>query len=358
MLSTAMNLKPIETTIEEYDRNQLLAGVRNGTLELSTGEFRESKREDYISLQFNVEYDQEARAPRWESFLDEVFAGDKELISYIQRAVGYSLTGDTGEQVMFMLYGKGANGKSVFLEIISCLMGDYAANTPFSTFEVTKRNEASNDLAALKGKRIVTAIETNEDRRLDEARVKSVTGGDRITCRFLFAEYFSYTPHFKIWMAVNHKPLIKGTDRGIWRRVILVPFTKNFEGRADKELVSKLKAELPGILNWALKGLKEWKQNDLGTAKAIEAASDEYRQESDLVQQWLDEETTLDATETTPCYDAYSYFVQWCKHRGYPTWSNNSFGRAMTEKGFVRKSNGKTREYVGLKAEPYVYSTP
>jgi putative DNA primase/helicase len=352
MLNTAMNLKPIETVIDDYDRDQWLAAVENGTLDLATGEFRESRREDYLSMQFNVEYDSSATAPRWETFLREVFAGDEELISWIQRAVGYSLTGDTREQVMFMLFGGGANGKSVFLEIISFLLGDYSANTPFSTFEASKRNEATNDLAALKGKRLVTAIETNEDRRLDEARVKSVTGQDEITARFLFQEFFTFRPAFKIWMAVNHKPIVKGTDRGIWRRIRLVPFTQNFEGqKADRGLTSKLKAELPGILNWALEGLRQWREQGLGFAKAVEGASKEYQKESDLVQQWMDECVTLDANEKTPCADAYASFKEWARERSYPSFSMNSFARNMTDKGFERKSTGKKRVYVGLKLD-------
>jgi putative DNA primase/helicase len=352
MLNTAMHLKPMETTIEDYDRDQYLIGVRNGCLDLRTGEFREAKQEDYISMQLNVEYDAQAKAPRWEGFLSEIFNGDEELISFIKRAVGYSLTGATSEQVMFMLHGHGANGKSVLLEVISRLLGGYAANTPFTTFEANKRNESTNDLAALKGKRFVTTIETNEDRRLDEARVKSITGGDDITCRFLFSEYFTYKPTFKIWMAVNHKPLIRGTDRGIWRRIRLIPFNQNFEGeKGDKSLTSKLLTELPGILNWALEGLMEWKEHGLGAAKAIEISTETYRHESDLVQQWLDEWVTIDANETISAAEAYSSFQEWALTRGYPKFSMNSFGRLMTEKGFERKSNGKCRIYVGLKLD-------
>ena len=351
MISTATHLEPIEATIETFDHNQYLLGLKNGTVDLSSGIFRDAIRDDYISMRCNVDYAPNATAPLWDKFLHEIFAGDEELISWIQRAVGYSLTGDTSEQVLVILYGTGANGKSVLLEILSYLLGNYAANTPFSTFEASKRNEATNDLAALKGKRFVTAIETNEDRRLDEARVKSVTGGDAITCRFLFGEFFTYKPTFKIWMAVNHKPLIKGTDRGIWRRIRLIPFLQNFEGKADRELVSKLKTELPGILNWALIGLREWKQYGLGTAKAIELASDEYRNESDLLQQWVDEFVTLDSNEKTGCADAYNSFKEWSKSRGYPVFSMNSFSRGMTEKGFKGKSNGKRREYVGLKVD-------
>jgi putative DNA primase/helicase len=358
MLNTAMHDEQIETNIEMFDRNPFLVATKNGTIDLTTGNFREARREDYISMQLNAFYDANAKAPKWEKFLKEVFSGDEELISYIQKAVGYTLTGDTSEQVIFICFGNGANGKSVFLDVLYYLLGDYAANCAFSTFEANNRNQATNDLAALKGKRYVPVIETDEDKRLAEARVKSITGQDPISCRFLFREFFSYVPEFKIWMAVNYKPMIRGTDRGIWRRVRAIPFNQNFEANPNPYLAAELKEEAAGILNWMLEGVKKWQQERLGTAKAIQEASDEYRKESDLLQQWIDEQVELDANATTPSYDAYSSFVQWCTHRGYPRWSSNSFGRAMTEKGFVRKSNGKTREYVGLKAEAYVYATP
>lgn len=348
ILNTAMHLKPIETNISLFDQNPSIAGVKNGTLDLETGEVRESNRDNYLSMSLNVHYNSFAEAPRWKQFLEEIFTKDKELISFIQRAIGYSLTGDTSEQVLFICHGNGANGKSVFLDIISELLGDYSATCPFSTFEANRRNDASNDLAMLKGRRFVSVIESNEDRRLDEARVKSVTGQDFITCRFLYGEFFTYKPSFKLWMAVNHKPLIRGTDRGIWRRIRLIPFNRNFEEKADPYLIHKLKEELPGILNWAIEGLKEWQRIRLGTAKAIEEASENYRKESDLLQQWLDENTSLNENEETPCSEAYAYFREWCINSGYPVWSKNSFGRGMTEKGFERKSDGKARSYTGL----------
>jgi putative DNA primase/helicase len=348
MLNTAIHLKSIEIQIDEFDRNPFLAGLKNGTLDLETGEFRESKREDYISMQFNVAYDQNAKAPRWEQFLEEVFAGDKELISWIHRAVGYLLTGNTSEQKIFLCFGKGANGKSVFLDVLTHLLGDYAGNCSFSTFDANKKNEATNDLAALKGKRLVTVIETNEDKRLDEARVKVVTGQDNVTARFLYGEFFSYKPSFKIFMAMNHKPLIRGMDEGIWRRIKLIPFTQNFIDKADPYLVSKLINELPGILNWAIQGLIEWKQKRLGSAKVIDEASDSYRKESDLLQQWIDETLTFNPDSKLSCQSAYESFLMWCIERSYPRWSVSSFGRAMTEKGFERKSDGKARHYIGI----------
>jgi putative DNA primase/helicase len=348
MLSTATHLEEIEVQIDKFDQNPYLAGVKNGTLDLKTGEFREADREDYISMQFNVSYAPLAKAPRWEQFLDEVFAGDAELIAWIQRAVGNLLTGDTSEQKIFLCFGSGANGKSVFLDVLSHLLGDYAGNCSFATFDAAKRSEATNDLAALKGKRLVTVIETDEDKRLAEARVKSVTGQDVITARFLYGEFFSFKPYFKIWMAMNHKPLIRGSDEGIWRRIVLIPFTENFINKSDPYLVSRLINELPGILNWALEGLREWKQKRLGSARVIDEASNNYRKESDLLQQWLDESVTLGKDLKTPCNDAYQSFVEWSITRGYPRWSSNSFGRAMSEKSFERKSDGRARTYIGF----------
>lgn len=348
MLNTAIHLNSIEIQIDKFDQNPFLAGLKNGTLDLDTGEFRESKREDYITMQFNVEYDAKAKAPRWEQFLEEIFAGDKELIAYMQRLVGYILTGDTSEQKLFIGFGSGANGKSVFADVVTHLLGDYSDNCSFSTFEANKRNEATNDLAKLKGKRFVTVIETNEDKRLDEARVKAVTGQDLITARYLYAEFFSFRPTFKIFIAVNHKPLIKGTDDGIWRRLDLIPFKQNFIGKADPYLISKLIDELPGILNWAIQCLKELKEKRLGTAKAIEEASDKYRKESDLLQQWIDETLTFNPDGKVSCINAYESFLTWCIERSYPRWSMNSFARAMSEKGFQRKSDGKTRKYIGI----------
>ena len=276
MLQTAAILEQFATTVDQYDRDPLLATVMNGTLDLHNGTSRPSHRDDYLTMQLGTIHTPDACCPRWLQFLDEVFGGDKELIAYIQRAVGYSLTGATSEQKLFLLHGAGANGKSVFLEVLSLLLADYAANTSFDTFDAGRRNEATNDLAALKGKRLVTVIETDEDRRLAEARVKAVTGQDTITCRFLYGEFFSYRPQFKIWLAMNHKPIIRGTDRGIWRRIQLVPFTQNFEGRADTHLRDKLQAELPGILNWALTGLQVWLAHGVGTAAAVARATDEY----------------------------------------------------------------------------------
>jgi putative DNA primase/helicase len=353
LLNTARILKTFATRIDQYDREPMIAGVPNGVLDLECGQHRESRREDYITAQLGANWEPSATCPRWLQFLDEVFAGDAELIAFIQRAVGYSLTGDTREQQLFLCIGGGENGKSKFLITLTRLLGEYAANAPFDTFDATNRNDKGNDLAALKGKRLVTVIETEDDRRLGEARVKAVTGQDLITCRFLYGEFFSYLPQFKIWMAMNHKPTINGTDNGIWRRIRIIPFSQSFKGRADLALGEKLLAELPGILNWAVAGLHAWQRDGLGTAKAIDEATNEYRRESDLVSQWLEECTESDIDGRMPAGDAIDSYATWCKRNGYRAPTSRALGRRLAEIGpelriAMMRSNG-VRHYTGVR---------
>ena len=351
-INIARSLDTFRTTIEQYDRNPMLTGSPNATIDLCTTMGRAPNRDDYISMQLGTSYDPEAACPRWKQFLNEIFNNDSELIAYIQRTIGYSLTGDTREQKLFLCYGGGANGKSVFLDILGWLLGDYAAVTSFHTFDAGRRSESTNDLAALKGKRIVVVIETNEDRRLDEARVKTVTGQDVITCRFLYGEYFEYRPQFKLWLAMNHKPVIRGTDRGIWRRIHLIPFTQNFEQRADSQLSLKLKAELPGILNWALEGLRAWHSHGIGTCQAVREATEDYRSESDVVAHWLEEHTESGNSYYMPASSAYKSYQSWCTDTGVRPFNMTLWGRRMAEKGLNKERCRSGVVYHGLRIKP------
>ncbi|HKS27869.1 MAG TPA: phage/plasmid primase, P4 family [Pyrinomonadaceae bacterium] len=352
LLQMAQVLEPFSTTIEQYDANPLLATTQNGTLDLRDGIFRESHPEDYLTKQLGATYDSNATCPRWQKFLDEIFNEDRELIEYIQKAVGYSLTGNTSEQVVFLCYGNGANGKSVFLDVLSELLGDYAGAASFETFDAGRRNEASNDLAALKGKRIVTVIETEEDRRLAEAKVKAVTGQDAISCRFLYGEYFTYVPQFKIWMALNHLPIIRGVDRGIWRRIRVIPFTQSFEGRADKSLITKLRDELSGILNWALEGLRKWQETGLGELpQAMKEATEQYRRDNDSIGQWLEERTTPNPLGMMRAKVGYLDYVSWAEERGERPFSQKNWSKALIEKGYMKDRNREGYSYFGLELD-------
>jgi len=241
----------------DLDADRWLLNLPNGTLDLNADPIaiRPNDPADYITKLAAVAFDADATCLRWDDFVFQVFDGDLELIAYVQRALGYLLTGDTTEQSFWIAYGGGANGKSTLLNTILAVLGEYGMTTGFNTFDADHKNQYGNDIAALKGSRFAFASESERDRVLAEARIKAITGGEDWWGRFLYGEFFTFTPHFKVWLAVNHKPTIRGADRGIWRRVKVIPFSQNFEDRDDKGLRGKLSEELPGILNWMLAGL-------------------------------------------------------------------------------------------------------
>lgn len=343
---------PIEPT--EFDRDPTLLNCLNGTLNLDTGDFYAAEAGDFLSKQATVNYDSEAVCPRWEQFVAEIFNGDTDLISYFQRAMGYTLTGITKEQALFVCHGNGANGKSTALNTISRVLGSYAAATPFDTFEADSRNQYGNDLAALKGRRYVIASESEATRRLAEARVKLVTGQDPISCRFLYGEYFEYIPQFKVWLAVNHKPVIRGTDHGIWRRIHLIPFTQTFGegGRPmDRDLDLKLAEELPGILNWLISGYTFWKKIGLRPPATVQAATAEYKRENDSIAGWLEDRVSPKSEGRVSATEAYTDFRNYMLEigeveKGIPTMK--SWAIAMAEKGYEKKRTSKGWEYQGL----------
>ena len=227
---------------EDLDRDPWLLNVANGTLNLKTGVLESHSRNDLISRLIPIDYSEAAACPRWLSFLERVTEGDDELIGFLQKAVGYSLTGLTLEQVIFMLYGVGSNGKSTLLNIILELLADYGRQTGTETLLVKRGDQIPNGVARLAGSRFVSAVETESGRRLAEGLVKQMTGGDRMTARFLHHEFFEFQPTFKLWLAVNHKPRITGSDHAIWRRIRLIPFTLTVpESERDPDLTEKLK---------------------------------------------------------------------------------------------------------------------
>lgn len=347
-VKTAGRLDTFRTTIDRWDNNPLIAAAIGATLDLRTVVHRVVRRDDHITMCLGATYTPEATCPRWIQFLDEIFASNAELIGYIQRSVGYCLTGDTREQKLFLCFGPGANGKSVFLEVLSKLLGDYAANASFETFDANKRNESTNDLAALRSKRFVTVIETDEGRRLAEARVKSVTGQDPITCRFLFGEYFTYYPTYKIWLAMNHLPVIRGTEKGIWRRIQLIPFTQDFSDREDKTLTETLHSELDGILQWALEGLRMWWQRGLDTPSIVTNATKQYQKDSDQVGRWVADRCVTVSNIFLPTGTGYKNYEEWCKEMGEDAISQNKWSRRMNDKGFTVNPNTAQRGWFGV----------
>ncbi len=339
LLDLACSDSRIAVLRTQLNADPMTLNVRNGTLDLSTGSLRPHRREDLLTYVLPVSYDSTARCVRWEQFLGEIFVtGDRpdtELIQFVQRAIGYSLTGLTREQVLFLLFGIGANGKSTLLEVLLKLLGEVLARPiPFETLLHKQGGDSiPNDIAALCGARLAVAVEPGAGRRLNEAKVKQLTGGDTLVGRFLFHEFFSFTPNFKLWLACNHKPAIHGTDRGIWRRIRLVPFLQRFEGdRDDKGLKDKLFAELPGILRWAVEGCVRWQKEGLGEPGAVVLATENYREESDDLAPFFDERCVLTTTAEVSSAALYRAYRSWAQERGEDPMTQTALGAALGER--------------------------
>lgn len=347
LITIAQALHPLADSGENWDANGWLLGVENGVVDLKSGALRPAHPADRITLSTRVLYDETAACPRWESFLHEVFV-DPELVEFIQRAVGYSLTGDTSEQIIFFCHGSGANGKSTLLDLLRAMLGEYAANTPFSTFDQRNPSAIPNDVAALYKARLVTASETDESRRLNEGRVKAMTGDSAMTARFMHQEFFTYRPVYKIWLAMNHKPVIYGTDDGIWRRIRLIPFTQSFKDRPDKSLPETLQKELPGILAWAVRGCLKWREHGLGLPGVIKNATEQYRLESDFVAAFIDEALVVNPQARVKASELYKEYKDWCEPRGDTPMNSTNFGKRLAEKGFEKHRYNDGNYYLGL----------
>jgi putative DNA primase/helicase len=348
MIKTAQLIKELNVRADDLDKNPWLLNVRNGTIDVSNGEFREHKQEEMITKLANVEYDPAADCPLWKKFIREIMDFKPDLVNFLQTAAGWALTGDNSEQLMFILYGSGANGKTTFLNTIMYILGDYAIATPTETF-MKKSGDYTNDIARLRGTRFVTTTEAEQGRRLSEPVIKKITGNDQMTARFLYGEYFSFAPTFKIWMATNHKPVIKGTDYGIWRRIRLIPFTTRIEeDKQDKHLELKLKDEASGILNWLLEGTERWKREKLKAPDSVLNATDEYRGEMDVIGNFLKERCVQDKERTIRIRELYKAYADWCDENNEHAVSERFFSMRLKEMGFEQGRTAEARFWVGI----------
>ncbi len=351
MVNLAKSEPGVPVSPEDFDSDPWLLNVQNGTLNLRTFELQPHRREDLIMKLVPANYDPQAQCPLWLSFLDRVMGGSQSLTSYLQRVVGYTITGDTREQVLFMLYGTGANGKSTFLETLKALFGDYGQQADFSTFLHSDQDRVRNDIARLLGKRFVAAIEADAGRRLAEVLVKQLTGGDTVTARFLYREYFEFKPTFKIFLAANAKPTIRGQDHGIWRRIRLIPFTVTIpEQEQDRGLPTKLQAELPGILAWAVAGCKAWQRHGLDDPQEVLSATQSYREEMDILGGFIDECCVVDRTAQATTKSLYAEYLKWCEENAERPITKNTFGTRLKERGFEQIRIGKSgsRGWLGV----------
>jgi putative DNA primase/helicase len=362
MVKLAESAYPLADAGDGWDSDPMLLGVGNGVIDLRTGVLRKGRPADRITLHMDLNFDPHAESPRWEQFLREVFCGDEALIEFVQQAVGYNLTGLTSEQCLFLCYGTGANGKSTFLEVLRHIWGGYGYNLPFSAFELKARSAISNDIAAIAGKRLVTALETNESVQLNEARIKALTGCDPITARYLYREYAVFPPTAKLWLAFNHLPDAADDSHGFWRRIRLIPFEQQFTGeQADKDLLAKLKAEAPGILNWALKGLRKYKQTGLSVPPAVVAASDTYRKESDRLEDFIEERCVVAESAQVEAAALWTEYLLWVEDNLERTpLDRKGFTRRLEAKGFKKVRCGHNRDWtwVGICVSVYGSGQP
>lgn len=348
-LKDLMPLVPAERT--EFDRHKYLFNVENGIIDLKDGKLKQHDRELHLSKISNVTFDETAECPVWLQFLNQIFKGDVELIDYMQRLVGYSLTGDISEQSMYFLVGGGSNGKSTFVNTIKNLMGDYGLQTKSDTFIKKKDQGANNDIARLAGARFVSAVESEEGEKLQESLVKTITGGEPILARFLRQEFFEFVPEFKVFFTTNHKPIIGGVDEGIWRRVKIIPFTLNLKPHErDKKLEEKLSLEMSGILNWALEGCLKWQQSGLKEPKVVLDAIGNYKAEMDILAPFLEERCYTDEPKNEniriEAKELYKVYGDWCYQSGERQIGNRSFYRMLETKGFGKTKGTGNKTYL------------
>lgn len=360
LIDACQHVPELITAAAEFDRDSMLLNCQNVTINLVNGVTRPHNPQDHITRMVNIEYDPDAQCPVFLAFLTWAMCDDMDLVSYIQRFIGYCLTGKTTEQILDFWYGTGGNGKSTLMNVLQWLLCDYASNADTSL--IMKRDNGSDNtrnsmLAGLRGARLITLSEVNDGEKLDEAQIKSFTGGDAVTCRHLYQKPFSYVPQGKLVGFGNYRPHIRGTDHGIWRRIHLVPFRAVItDADKDPNLPDKLRAELPGILAWAVKGCMEWQRRGLDAPKAIKAAVSDYRAKEDTFKSWLSECCAVTEDKRTSAAALMASFRDYSGWRGL---SDKKFGDMLREAGFQKiRSNGIFWQGISLDLERLEPLTP
>ncbi len=334
---------------DELDADPMLFNVKNGTIDLKTGEMKPHDRADGITQVSPVEYDPFAECPKWKAFLSEIMLGRQELIDFLQTLAGYCLTGRTSEQIFAILYGLGRNGKTVLINVLLHIIGDYAREMPSEMLMIRKNEGVPNDLAALRGRRLITCSESEGGGRLAESRVKALTGQDMITARFLFGEYFTFTPTFKLLLRTNHKPRIRGSDHAIWRRIALIPFEYRVpEEKVNPNLEAALIEEAPGILNWAIEGCLRWQREKLIRPDVIQAATEAYKEAEDILGDFLRENTIPDKDGRIKSGELYKTYNEWTQANGARQISQKAFSESMEEHGYEKIKGRDFTYWLGI----------
>lgn len=363
MIELARSEPGIPVTPDLLDRDPMGLNVLNGILDLRTGRLGEHWPGGLFTKLCPVEYHPDATCPLWESFVWKVFGGNTELVRFVQRLLGYCLTGDVREHVLPIFYGAGSNGKTTLLETFKAVLGDdYSMEAPQDLLMMKRNDTHPTAIADLFGKRLVAVVETSQGHRLNESLVKQLTGGDRIRARRMREDYFEFSPSHKVILCTNHRPEVRDTDHAIWRRIRLVPFTQQFwdidkgeyghpDFQADKTLLKRLRDELPGILAWAVQGCLEWQRNGLQQPPSVTDATANYRSDQDVLSQFLAESCILDPYASVPATPLFGAYREWCERNGESWGTQRRFGQSLSERGFQRYiSNGTW--YRGLSLRP------
>ena len=344
-------------TTDEWDADIWLINTPGGVVDLRTGRMRPHDRADRMTKIASATLVPGSTCPTWMRFLEQVTGGDAELQSYLQRMFGYCLTGATSEHALFFLYGTGANGKSVFVNTLFTLLGDYAANAPMDTFMETRGDRHPTDLAGLRGSRFVGATETEQGRRWNESKIKEITGGDRVSARFMRQDFFTYVPQFKLVIAGNHKPATRNIDEAMRRRLHLIPFTITVPPeKRDKQLQTKLLAEANGIFSWGVEGCLAWQREGLRQPQSVLDATDEYFEDEDAIGQWMGERCYVGPAARALTADLFADWREWAEKHGEFVGSIKRFSETLVSRRFARWRNPKgAMGFQGIGLQPKEY---
>lgn len=339
----------IAVSSADLDQDGMTINAQNGVIDLRTGELRPHSRADLMTKMCDANYDPGADCARFLAFVRRIMAEDPELIAFMQRLLGYCITGDTSEQCLFFLHGRGANGKSVLLNTVRAVLGPYAKQAQAETF-MKRGNAASNDLARLAGVRLITVSELEDGRQAAESLLKQFTGGDTLTVRYLFQEFFEYVPIGKLVIAANHQPTLTASDDAIWRRIHQIPFSVVIPPpERDRQLAAKLLAERDGILAWLVEGAVDYLKNGLQVPASVRNATAAYRREIDSLGMFLDDCCEREPTARATTSLLYAAYTKWCADEGAEPMKVDQFGRELTKRGFGREKIGGVAWRTGLR---------
>lgn len=351
MVELSKSERPLPVGIDDLDADPWVLNFSNGTVDLHSGAIRSHAASDLITKTTGIPYPTESgdEPVMWLEFLDQIFVGDHELIAFVRRLIGSALPGEVVEHKLPILYGGGSNGKGVFTETMLAALGDYGCKAPANLLIASRGERHPCDLADLHGKRLVFASETGEGQRFNEPLVKELCGGDTIKARRMRENPWAFEPSHQLFLSTNHRPVVKGTDNGIWRRILLIPFAVTFDGtRDDKFLRKKLRQEMGSIAKWAVEGCLAWQRDGLDPPASVVNATQEYRTESDTFARWFDERCQVEEHAWCKAGEAFENYSQWCQQFRERGITQTAFGRRIVEKPFTKTKTRDGYRYDGF----------